>query len=255
MRTTRSRTSSFSTTSPWSTAGPMESTTAVSITPSQEGSAPQGGTGLKNPSGGEMEPPALKLETASQTSLSTSSSGITGEIQASFQNSISENILTLLLSDEHCDIIDEAALVEKLIAIRAHETKWDRRVDNEYNGGQARKIRSLHNLLLNIVNGFGDRNGPGRFDRQLRRDTTGNLIKEATVGVKWSKKGFLTAHLFTSYLDYVHGKKKLSNKRKLVMWPRILDCDNESEDMDRLLQVNVLSLCYARAAAKKSRSS
>jgi hypothetical protein len=55
----------------------------------------------------------------------------------------------------------------------------------------------------------------------------------------------------------VTGKKKLKkNKRRNIKWPSILDCDLESDDMERLLQIDLASLSKASAgkiAVKKKR--
>ena len=207
------------------------------------------GTGVSTLSGEETESPQLKLVTASPPWSIKSSSG--SNFKASSPGSISSNTLTLLLSDDHCDSIDEAVLVQKLIELETRATEWERKVYSEYTAGQARVIDGLHNLLLNIVNGFGDRNDHGQYEYLLSKDASGSLLKVATVGVKWSKKMFLTSTLFSLYHDYVTGKKTLTKKRKTVLWPRIMDCDVESDDMERLLQIKILSLCDAKAAARR----
>jgi hypothetical protein len=49
----------------------------------------------------------------------------------------------------------------------------------------------------------------------------------------------------------VTGKERLKNKRRIMKWPSILDCDIETADMERLLQVDLASLSKAIVAKKR----
>jgi hypothetical protein len=242
---------SSSTTSTQSSVEPMESPRQACTNLSQQCLPMMVGTGLNTPSGEEIESPELKLRTVSPTSSLKLNRSSMEEIKESSHEFIYSDTLNLLLSDEHCESIDEAVFVEKLISLRKHANDWELKVDSKYSDEQAFVIDGLHNILLNKSNGFGDRNDQAFFEEMMSADTSGLLIKEATVGMKLSKKIFLSGHLFPFHYSYVNGKKKLKKKRRTMKWPRILDCDVESDDMDRLLQVDLASLIKATAEKKR----
>jgi hypothetical protein len=95
--------------------------------------------------------------------------------------------LTLLLHNEHCESIDEGTLVEKLIALETHAIDWERKVDSGHPDEEALVIDDLHTNLMNQSNGFGDRNNKALYEEMISTDSSG-VIKEATVGMKLSKK-------------------------------------------------------------------
>jgi hypothetical protein len=207
-------------------------------------------------SGEETDSQDFKLISAYSTS-SIQSNKPSMEEKASSQEFTCKNTLILLLSDEHYENIDEAILVEKLIGLLQRANDWDLKIDSEYSAKEARVIYGLHNILLNVSNGFGDRNNQASYEEKISNDPSGLLTKEAIVGMKWTKKMILAGHLFPFHYPYVTGKKKLKkNKRRNIKWPSILDCDLESDDMERLLQIDLASLSKASAgkiAVKKKR--
>jgi hypothetical protein len=142
--------------------------------------------------------------------------------------------LTMLLSNEHCEIIEQANLEEKLAGLVENANRWEQRIEAEYTEEQTVLIDSLHNFLLNKSNGFSHLNNLALYEEIIASDKSGNLLKEASEGMKLSKKLILAGDLFPGKTD-----------QKFVNWPRILDCDIDSDDMECLLYVDSESLSKA----------
>eukprot|EP00475_Leptophrys_vorax_P005570 TRINITY_DN1335_c0_g2_i1.p1 TRINITY_DN1335_c0_g2~~TRINITY_DN1335_c0_g2_i1.p1 ORF type:complete len:190 (-),score=44.47 TRINITY_DN1335_c0_g2_i1:87-656(-) len=156
----------------------------------------------------------------------------------------------ILLSDDVCDVMLATTLVEKLREIMRCANEWEKHVDSYYPEEQANIIHSLTAYLLNKFNGFDDRNDHELYDEEISMDSSGLLMKEAIVGLKVTWKADLICGLFPFHCDCMRGYKKLKNKGKTeIKWPRILECALDSEDMDRLLRIDIK---FVRQEARRS---
>lgn len=162
--------------------------------------------------------------------------------------------IEILLSDadEHCDKLGVEEIMDKLSNVGSNCSQWQHRIENEYSFKHACAIFDLQIHLLNKSNGFADRNDNSIYYNIISKDESGIWIKEATLGFKLRKKNYVASKLFPYFNDRNPEFQKLRKKKNyLVSWPRILDCDVDSEDMDLLLLVKVHPLLKAINEKKK----
>jgi hypothetical protein len=155
---------------------------------------------------------------------------------------VNVNIHSILFSDDVCDLISSNALLEKMGDITRSADDWENHVESNYPMKQGRIIHSLTIYLVNKFNGFDHRNDHKLFEEEIKNDTDGLLMKEATVGLKWLKKVQIVVALYPFHYDCLIGYKKLKKKgrrKTLVKWPRILECALDSENMDCLLHIDI----------------